>query len=168
MYSSYLGLLSQKLCWTPTAFFLSHLRPFASLSGQTPQLRLAALTPSLRTADAFPVVASLPPIFRSDDRKCVCGSQATLTPGIDKPWWFGRQKMLENTPHPLRVLWKMPDHYNRRVTKNCKIFFILDLQARRHFWATKLKANIYKASFIERKPKPTSRFLSESRQRGGA
>ena len=37
--------------------------------------------PSLRTADAFPVVASLPPknIFRrerSDDRKCVCCSQA--------------------------------------------------------------------------------------------
>ena len=156
MYSSYLGLLSQKLCWTPTAFFLNHLRAFASLSGQTPQLRLAA---------------SLPPIFRrerSDDRKCVCGSQATLTPVIDKPWWFGRQKMLENTPHAPRVLWKMQDHYNRHVTKNCKIFFILDLQARRHFWATKLKANIYKASFIERKPKPTSRFLSESRQRGGA
>ena len=40
--------------------------------------------PSLRTADAFPVVASLPPkiaIFRrggSDDRKCVCCSQSTL------------------------------------------------------------------------------------------
>ena len=37
---------------------------------------------SLRSADAFPVVASLPPktIFRrerSDDRKCVCASQAT-------------------------------------------------------------------------------------------
>ena len=33
---------------------------------------------SLRTADAFPVVASLPPKReRSDDRKCVCGSQAT-------------------------------------------------------------------------------------------
>ena len=39
---------------------------------------------SLRTADAFPVVASLPPknfrreveIERSDDRKCVCCSQA--------------------------------------------------------------------------------------------
>ena len=30
---------------------------------------------SLRTADAFPVVASLPR-ERSDDRKCVCGSQA--------------------------------------------------------------------------------------------
>ena len=35
---------------------------------------------SLRTADAFPVVASLPPKNRrerSDDRKCVCGSQAS-------------------------------------------------------------------------------------------
>ena len=32
---------------------------------------------SLRTADAFPVVASLPPRERSDDRKCVCCSQAT-------------------------------------------------------------------------------------------
>ena len=35
---------------------------------------------SLRTADAFPVVASLPPKNsvreRSDDRKCVCCSQA--------------------------------------------------------------------------------------------
>ena len=30
---------------------------------------------SLRSADAFPVVASLPP--RSDDRKCVCASQAS-------------------------------------------------------------------------------------------
>ena len=39
------------------------------------------------TADAFPVVASLPPIFlreRSDDRKCVCCSQATtsVTPHV--------------------------------------------------------------------------------------
>ena len=36
---------------------------------------------SLRTADTFPVVASLP-LFRrerSDDRKCVCCSQATRT-----------------------------------------------------------------------------------------
>ena len=35
--------------------------------------------PSLRTADVFPVVASLPPQNRrerSDDRKCVCCSQA--------------------------------------------------------------------------------------------
>ena len=43
------------------------------------------LHPSLRTADAFPAVASLPPknsvsIFRrerSDDQKCVCCSQAS-------------------------------------------------------------------------------------------
>ena len=35
--------------------------------------------PSLRTADAFPVVASLASAKRerSDDRKCVCCSQAT-------------------------------------------------------------------------------------------
>ena len=38
--------------------------------------------PSLRTADVFPVVTSLPPINifwreRSDDRKYVCVSQAT-------------------------------------------------------------------------------------------
>ena len=33
----------------------------------------------LRTADAFPVVASPPPIReRNDDRKCVCCSQATI------------------------------------------------------------------------------------------
>ena len=31
---------------------------------------------SLRTADVFPVVASLPPKERSDDRKYVCRSQA--------------------------------------------------------------------------------------------
>ena len=30
---------------------------------------------SLRSADVFPVVASLPP---KDDRKCVCASQATF------------------------------------------------------------------------------------------
>ena len=38
------------------------------------------LHPSLRTADAFPVVASLPPKNsdeRSDDQKCVCCSQAS-------------------------------------------------------------------------------------------
>ena len=46
------------------------------------ELRYSPLEFSLRTADAFPVVASLPPkiaIFRrerSDDRKCVCCSQA--------------------------------------------------------------------------------------------
>ena len=41
-------------------------------------ISLNLLMPSLRTADAFPVVASLPPRGgeRSDDRKCVCGSQA--------------------------------------------------------------------------------------------
>ena len=41
---------------------------------------------SLRTADAFPVVASLPPKNSdaiSDDRKCVCCSQATK--GINQP-----------------------------------------------------------------------------------
>ena len=42
---------------------------------------------SLRTADAFPVVASLPPknsyfrTGRSDDRKCVCYSQAAKSVG---------------------------------------------------------------------------------------
>ena len=37
--------------------------------------------PSLRTADVFPVVASLPPkIKRSDDRKYVYGLQASGTP----------------------------------------------------------------------------------------
>ena len=38
--------------------------------------------PSLRTADAFPVVASLASAKRerSDDRKCVCCSQATNNP----------------------------------------------------------------------------------------
>ena len=40
-----------------------------------PTVVLNRLEISLRTADAFPVVASLPP--RSDDRKCVCGSQAS-------------------------------------------------------------------------------------------
>ena len=45
---------------------------------------------SLRTADAFPVVVSLPPknsYFRrerSDDRKCVCCSQATINAGFYK------------------------------------------------------------------------------------
>ena len=37
-------------------------------------LRFGLLRVSLRAADAFPVVASLRE--RSDDRKCVCGSQA--------------------------------------------------------------------------------------------
>ena len=36
---------------------------------------------SLRTADAFPVVASLPRRERSDDRKCVCCSQASKRAG---------------------------------------------------------------------------------------
>ena len=48
---------------------------------------------SLRTADAFPVVASLPlssllSLFRrerSDDRKCVCCSQASITLKIWSP-----------------------------------------------------------------------------------
>ena len=34
---------------------------------------------SLRTADAFPVVASLPPRARRDDRQCVCCSQARFS-----------------------------------------------------------------------------------------
>ena len=39
---------------------------------------------SLRTVDAFSVVASLPPRReRSDDRKCVCSSQAIF--GVDRP-----------------------------------------------------------------------------------
>ena len=48
------------------------------------RLRVVPIFPSLRTAGAFPVVASLPPkiaIFRRercDDRKCVCCSQATV------------------------------------------------------------------------------------------
>ena len=41
---------------------------------QNIRTRRGSVSTSLRTADAFPVVASLP---RSDDRKCVCGSQAT-------------------------------------------------------------------------------------------
>ena len=43
--------------------------------------------PSLRTADAFPDVASLPPKNRerSDDRKCVCCSQATLSYRSESP-----------------------------------------------------------------------------------
>ena len=47
---------------------------------------------SLRTADAFPVVASLPPknSERSDDRKCVCGSQATFVlAGLCSLGWEG-------------------------------------------------------------------------------
>ena len=43
--------------------------------------------PSLRTADAFPVVASLASAKRkrSDDRKCVCCSQATNPPPTPPP-----------------------------------------------------------------------------------
>ena len=42
------------------------------------QFSLSCIPYSLRTADAFPVVA-----WKSDDRKCVCGSQATFrTPHI--------------------------------------------------------------------------------------
>ena len=37
---------------------------------------------SLRTADVFPVIASLPQ--RSGDRKYVCGSQANLSPAGQK------------------------------------------------------------------------------------
>ena len=47
---------------------------------------LASRSISLRTADAFPVVASLPPKNRrerSDDRKCVCCSQATRCICVD-------------------------------------------------------------------------------------
>ena len=47
---------------------------------------------SLRTADAFPVVASLPPIFRrerGDDRKCVCCSQANA------PWSQRARSLLQ-------------------------------------------------------------------------
>ena len=40
---------------------------------------------SLRTADAFPVVVSLPRRERSDDRKCVCCSQASITLKIWSP-----------------------------------------------------------------------------------
>ena len=43
--------------------------------------------PSLRTADAFTVVASLASAKRkrSDDRKCVCSSQATNPPPHPPP-----------------------------------------------------------------------------------
>ena len=53
---------------------------------------------SLRTADAFPVVASLGnAIFRrerSDDRKCVCGSQATRNNDRSPIW---KQKHLKTS-----------------------------------------------------------------------
>ena len=44
---------------------------------------------SLQTADAFPVVTSLPPFRRgrSDDRKCVCCSQATEVASIVTSWY---------------------------------------------------------------------------------
>ena len=61
---------------------------------------------SLRSADAFPVVASLPPKNRvrvrvrrerSDDRKCVCASQATLT--ADRK----RKRRTSSSPNPIRA-----------------------------------------------------------------
>ena len=65
---------------------------------------------SLRTADAFPVVASLPPLSfrreRKDDRKCVCCSQAstylfetTSSPGLFPQKWVGREKALASAGH---------------------------------------------------------------------
>ena len=53
------------------------VRPFV----RVPLSIFSSKDSSLRTADTFPVVASLP-LFRrerSDDRKCVCCSQATRT-----------------------------------------------------------------------------------------
>ena len=54
------------------------LEPLERIYGRFPSVDPSG---SLRTADSFPVVASLPPknflrMERSDDRKCVCGSQA--------------------------------------------------------------------------------------------
>ena len=43
---------------------------------------------SLRSADAFPVVASLPRRERSDDRKCVCDSQAIVNAPLKKSQTF--------------------------------------------------------------------------------
>ena len=50
------------------------------------QLKVYERVTSLRTADAFPVVASLSLFFggKGDDRKCVCCSQAKGVPFLSK------------------------------------------------------------------------------------
>ena len=80
---------------------------------------------SLRTADAFPVVASLP--FgggqRSDDRKCVCCSQAR---GFSVPFYFVQdRKSSSSVPtthlHPLPP--KKPLSYTLRECLFYLFFF---------------------------------------------
>ena len=80
---------------------------------------------SLRTADAFPVVASLP--FgggqRSDDQKCVCCSQAR---GFSVPFYFVQdRKSSSSVPtthlHPLPP--KKPSSYTLRECLFYLFFF---------------------------------------------
>ena len=63
--------------------------------------------PSLRTVDAFPVFASLPPIFRrerSDDRKCVCCSQATQSPaGLQNSAGEAKPSLLPSVSVPANI-----------------------------------------------------------------
>ena len=63
--------------------------------------------PSLRTVDAFPVFASLSPIFqreRSDDRKCVCCSQATQSPaGLQNSAGEAKPSLLPSVSVPANI-----------------------------------------------------------------
>ena len=89
---------------------------------------------SLRTADAFPVVASLP--FgggqRSDDQKCVCCSQAR---GFSVPFYFVQdRKSSSSVPtthlHPLPP--KKPLSYTLRECLFYLFFFFFILCFLRH------------------------------------
>ena len=64
---------------------------------------------SLRTADAFPVIASLPLRERSDDRKCVCCSQAmalvpcSLLRNCTEMFAMQATKTLDSNIHRIRL-----------------------------------------------------------------
>ena len=78
---SHQGLWDRRLISFPTAHTHTHIcRSNLSIPALLHiELLAVCIDSSLRPADAFPVVASLPPKNRrqrSDDPKCVCGSQA--------------------------------------------------------------------------------------------
>ena len=108
-----------------------HCKRFCAVSEQ----RTRNKSHSLRTADGFPVVASLPRRERSDDRKCVCCSQAARAKdhtknGASKREGRGGEEKKETLADKLPTWPVMPECAHRHLMLSLAVIPCID--QRRH------------------------------------